>query len=82
MAPELAAGPLAGCVVWAAHAAIDWDWEMPAATLPAIVLAGALLAIADAVDPGGRRTAGAPVVRRGKRAVEATPPREGATSGA
>jgi hypothetical protein len=42
-----AAGPAAAFVVWAAHAAIDWDWEMPAATLPAIVLAGALIAMAE-----------------------------------
>jgi hypothetical protein len=25
---------------------VDWDWEMPAATLPAVVLAGLLLAAA------------------------------------
>jgi hypothetical protein len=30
--------------VWAAHSAIDWDWEMPAVTLVAAVLAGHLLA--------------------------------------
>jgi O-antigen ligase len=41
-----AAGPLAGCVVYAAHAPLDWDWQMPAVTLVAIVLAGMLLALA------------------------------------
>jgi hypothetical protein len=46
LAPALAAGPMAGAAVWAAHVAVDWDWEMPAATLPAIVLAGLLLAAA------------------------------------
>lgn len=40
-----AAGPVAGCVVWATHVALDWDWQMPAATLPALVLAGALVAL-------------------------------------
>lgn len=40
----LAAGPIAGFVTYAAHAPLDWDWEMPAVTLVAIVLAGALLA--------------------------------------
>src|SRR3712207_7438409 len=30
--PGLAAGPTAGLAVWAAHSAIDWDWEVPALT--------------------------------------------------
>jgi hypothetical protein len=47
LAGAAAAGPAAAFVVWATHAAIDWDWEMPAATLPAIVLAGALIAISE-----------------------------------
>jgi O-antigen ligase/polysaccharide polymerase Wzy-like membrane protein len=40
----LAAGPIAALVLWAAHAGIDWDWEMPALTLVALALAGALIA--------------------------------------
>jgi hypothetical protein len=51
MAPVLAAGPLAGFVAYVAHAPLDWDWEMPAVTLVALVLAGSLLALADGVDP-------------------------------
>ncbi len=47
IAPALAAGPIAGFVVYAAHAPLDWDWQMPAVTIVAIVLAGALLALAD-----------------------------------
>jgi len=43
----LAAGPIAGFVVYAVHAPLDWDWEMPAVTLVAIVLAGALLAMGE-----------------------------------
>jgi hypothetical protein len=43
----LAAGPLAGLVVWTLHASIDWDWEMPAVTMPALVLAGLLIVLAD-----------------------------------
>jgi hypothetical protein len=39
----LAAGPAAALTAWAFHSAIDWDWEMPALTLLAVVLAGALL---------------------------------------
>ncbi len=46
-APALAAGPIAGFVVYAAHAPLDWDWQMPAVTVVAIVLAGALLALSE-----------------------------------
>ena len=35
-------GPIAALVVWAVHAGIDWDWEMPALTLVALLIAGAL----------------------------------------
>ncbi len=45
IAPGAAAGAIAGCVVWLAHSPLDWDWEMPAVTLIALVLAGALLAV-------------------------------------
>jgi hypothetical protein len=44
---ELAAGPCAALVAWFLHASIDWDWQLPAVTLPAIVLAGALVAMAE-----------------------------------
>jgi O-antigen ligase len=47
VAPNLAAGPIAGVTVWAAHAAVDWDWEMPALTLLAILLAGTLVALGE-----------------------------------
>jgi O-Antigen ligase len=43
-APVQAAGPIAGFVVYAAHAPLDWDWQMPAVTLVAIVMAGAIVA--------------------------------------
>ncbi len=39
----LAAGPVAAVATWFVHAAIDWDWEMPALTLIAIACAGLLL---------------------------------------
>jgi hypothetical protein len=51
-APALAAGPVAGVVVYIAHAPLDWDWEMPALTLVAVVLAGALVALAGSAPPG------------------------------
>jgi hypothetical protein len=50
--PALAAGPIAGFVVWVAHSPLDWDWEMPAVTLIALVLAGSLLALAELAPAG------------------------------
>jgi O-Antigen ligase len=47
-APGLAAGPIAALVVYAAHAPLDWDWQMPAVTLVALLLAGLVLALAGA----------------------------------
>jgi O-Antigen ligase len=41
--PGLAAGPVAALAVWAVHAGLDWDWEMPAVTLVALALAAALV---------------------------------------
>ncbi|MEA2265388.1 MAG: hypothetical protein QOE27_971, partial [Solirubrobacteraceae bacterium] len=35
------AAVLAVVLAWAFHAGVDWDWEMPAVTLPIFVLAGA-----------------------------------------
>jgi O-antigen ligase len=46
-APAAAVGPVAALTVWAAHSALDWDWEMPALTLVAVLLAGLLLAATD-----------------------------------
>jgi hypothetical protein len=46
--PGLAAGPAAALAVWAVHAGVDWDWEMPALSLVAVTLAGVLLARAAA----------------------------------
>jgi hypothetical protein len=46
---ELAAGSLAIGVVWLLHATIDWDWQLPAVTLPALLAAAALVA---AGEPG------------------------------
>src|SRR5579884_107528 len=46
-APAVAAGPAAGFIVYAAHAPLDWDWQMPALTLVALVLGGLLLILAE-----------------------------------
>jgi hypothetical protein len=47
LGPEVVAGAIAVLVVYAAHAPLDWDWQMPAVTIPALILAGRLLAAAD-----------------------------------
>jgi O-antigen ligase len=46
-APALASGAIAGFVVYVAHSPLDWDWQMPALTLVALVLAGAVVAMAE-----------------------------------
>lgn len=37
-----AAGVTAACAVWLVHSAVDWDWQMPALTGMALVLAATL----------------------------------------
>ncbi|MDQ2897793.1 MAG: hypothetical protein M3Y09_19520, partial [Actinomycetota bacterium] len=44
-APAAAAGASAAIVTYLAHSPLDWDWQMPAVTLIALVLVGALLAL-------------------------------------
>jgi hypothetical protein len=57
----LAAGPAAALVTYAFHTSIDWDWEIPALTLVAVVLAGLLLARSAAGrEPRSASTATAP----------------------
>lgn len=51
--PVLAAGACAALTAWLAHATIDWDWEMPGATLPVLTLAAMLLARAETLEPSG-----------------------------
>ncbi len=46
-APAISAGTIAGVVTYFAHAPLDWDWEMPALTLFALLLVGALVSMAD-----------------------------------
>jgi hypothetical protein len=59
--PAAMAGPAAALAAWAAHAGLDWDWEMPAVTLPALLLAAGLVAWSEDArrapvpDPGDRR---------------------------
>jgi O-Antigen ligase len=52
-----AAGPAAALAAWTLHAGLDWDWEMPAVTLPAFILAAAIVAWSECPSParsGGR----------------------------
>jgi O-antigen ligase len=45
--PSAPAGAIAAMIAYLAHAPLDWDWEMPAVTLVALVLAGLVVALAD-----------------------------------
>ena len=45
--PGAAPGLVAGAIVWLAHSPLDWDWQMPAVTLIAVVLVGAMLALTE-----------------------------------
>jgi hypothetical protein len=56
----LAAGCCAASTVWLLHASIDWDWEVPAVTLPAIIMAGGLIAASEAAPPRTRHETPAP----------------------
>jgi O-antigen ligase len=53
--PELVVGPAAGMGAWLLHAQLDWLWEMPAATLNVLVLAGLVLGAARSAPPAPPR---------------------------
>ena len=53
--PAAVAGLAAGGLAWAVHAGLDWDWEMPAVTLPALLLAGAAVAWSEQPEPAPRQ---------------------------
>ena len=46
----LAAAGVTMLAAWAVHAGIDWDWEMPAVTLPALAMAACAAAGRPAAD--------------------------------
>ena len=48
-AGPVTAPAIAGVATWAVHAGLDWDWELPALSLLALVLAARLLAT---LEPG------------------------------
>jgi hypothetical protein len=49
---SLYAALLAASVVWSLHAGVDWDWEMPVATLAFFAVAGAALSSGKSSGPG------------------------------
>jgi O-Antigen ligase len=68
VAPETSAAAIAVTAAWLTHSLLDWDWEMPAVTLAAIVCAGALIAVA---DRGGAAVSSSQPRRRVERAAAA-----------
>jgi hypothetical protein len=64
--PVLVVGPAAGMAAWVLHAQLDWLWEMPAATLNVLLLAGLVLAASRPAPPAPPRpAAGSPDPPRG-----------------
>jgi O-antigen ligase len=59
-APGPATALAGGLATWAVHAGLDWDWEMPAVTLPALMLGAAAIAWSEdlARDPARREPEG------------------------
>ncbi len=66
LSPPASAGAIAAAIVYLAHSPLDWDWEMPAVTLVALVLGGLLLALPDPLaDSPPAAAASAPPSRAG-----------------
>ena len=51
-----AAGASAALLAWLLHASIDWHWQLPAVSLPALVLAGMLIVLAEEPTVSGATT--------------------------
>ncbi|MFL5863648.1 MAG: O-antigen ligase family protein [Solirubrobacteraceae bacterium] len=58
------AGPIAVLITYLVHSPLDWDWQMPAVTLIAIVLAGTVIA---AAEPAADDTQSASAIRGASR---------------
>jgi O-antigen ligase len=48
--PAVATGIAAGIAAWAIHTGLDWNWEMPAVALQALLLAAAAVAWSEDAD--------------------------------
>jgi hypothetical protein len=57
---DAAIGPIAALAAFGVHAGLDWDWEMPAVTLIAVLLAAVLVTGAEPPAPPRRGRAWAP----------------------
>jgi len=62
----LAAALLAGAVAYGVHCLYDWDWNIPAVSLPALVFLGVLVGARSRASGGARgsRATGAPSLER------------------
>jgi hypothetical protein len=61
-----ATGLAAGLAAWAVHSGLDWNWEMPAVTLQALLLAAAAVAWSEAGEASERVASHAERARRGE----------------
>jgi O-antigen ligase len=71
-APGVATGLAAALFAFAIHAGLDWDWEMPALSMIALLLAGAVIAASedlDGEDAEGSLETGAPRGLEGSQGV-------------
>jgi O-antigen ligase len=65
----------AALAAWAVHAGVDWDWELPALTLVAVLLAGRVIAAAEpARPPEPAATDASPLAAAGAPARTSSPP--------
>ncbi len=65
----LAGACIAGGLAWAVHCVVDWDWDIPGATLPALLLLG--VAARAVPRPGAAAGAQRPSLRRPRSALAA-----------
>jgi O-antigen ligase len=67
----------AALAAWAVHAGVDWDWELPALTLVAVLLAGRVIAAAEREPerpPERAATAASPLAAAAAPASTSSPP--------
>lgn len=55
------AGAIAALAYWTTHASIDWLWQLPAVSLPALALAGGLVACVSPAQGHVQRSVAAPL---------------------
>jgi hypothetical protein len=64
--PAAATGLAAGLAAWTIHSGLDWNWEMPAVALQALLLAAAAVAWSEAAEAAERQASPADRARRGE----------------